>query len=128
MNKLGIEPIEKEKAKIEVNDNPNGVTVELHGKIDMQNPGAIFNPYFDKLHQKIVEHKVKEVIVDFGDLSLLNSSGIKVLIKWVTQLSRLKPDDKYKMRILYNKDITWQVTSLTPFTHLVPDLVSVEPK
>lgn len=122
-NKIGIDPCEKENAKIEVKDNDEGITVYFHGKINMQNPGAIFGPFFDELHQKIVDTGIKNVTADFTDLQFLNSSGLKSIIRWIMNDANLPDDKQYHIKILYNKEIGWQETSLTTFKDLVPDLV-----
>lgn len=125
-NKIGIEACEKESAKIEVEDNSDGVTVLFHGKINMQNPGAIFGPYFDELHHKIVDNDIKNVTADFTDLQFLNSSGLKSIIRWIMSDAALPEENQYTINILYNKEIGWQETSLTTFKDLVPDLVEDE--
>jgi hypothetical protein len=122
-NKIGIDPCEKENAKIEVKDNEEGITVYFHGKINMQNPGAIFGPFFDEMHQKIVDNGIKNVTADFTDLQFLNSSGLKSIIRWIMNDANLPDDKQYHIKILYNKEIGWQETSLTTFKDLVPDLV-----
>jgi hypothetical protein len=122
-NKIGIDPCEKENAKIEVKDNEEGITVYFHGKINMQNPGAIFGPFFDEMHQKIVDNGIKNVTADFTDLQFLNSSGLKSIIRWIMNDANLPDDKQYNIKILYNKEIGWQETSLTTFKDLVPDLV-----
>ena len=127
MNKLGLDDFNHENAKIEVADNASGVTVLFSGKINMKNPGEIFNPYLDQLHQKVVEVGIKDVNADFTNLSFLNSSGLKTLIRWIMQIARLDATKKYKIKILYTNKYSWQETSLTTFSSLVPDLVTEEP-
>lgn len=124
-NRIGIDACEKENAKIEVVDSEEdeGIIVYFHGKINMQNPGAIFGPYFDELHQKIIDAGIKNVIADFTDLQFLNSSGLKSIIRWIMNDASLDEDMQYGIKILYNKEIGWQETSLTTFKDLVPDLV-----
>ncbi len=126
-NKIGIDVCDKENAKIEVKDNSDGgITVYFHGKINMQNPGAIFGPYFDELHSKIVDSKIKNVIADFTDLQFLNSSGLKSIIRWIMSDAKLPEENQYTIKILYNKEIGWQETSLTTFKDLVPELIEDE--
>ncbi len=122
-NKIDIDTYEKENAKIEVADNDDGITVYFHGKINMQNPQAIFGPYFDELHHKILDKNIKKVTADFTDLQFLNSSGLKSIIRWIMNDASLPKDNQYYIKILYNKEIGWQETSLTTFKDLVPDLV-----
>lgn len=124
-NMIGIGECKKESASIGVKDNDDGegIIVHFHGKINMANPGVIFGPYFDELHEKIVENEVVDVTADFTDLQFLNSSGLKAIIKWIMKDAALSEDEQYSILILYNKDIGWQETSLTTFKDLVPDLV-----
>lgn len=122
-NKIGIDICEKESAKIEVKDSDEGIIVYFHGKINMQNPGAIFGPYFEELHQKIIDTGIKKVTADFTDLQFLNSSGLKSIIRWIMNDAALSEDIQYFIKILYNREIGWQETSLTTFKDLVPDLV-----
>lgn len=126
MNKLNIETIQEERIKIEVLDSDPGIKVIFQGDIDMEDPSGILDPLFSKLHEGVIENKVKDVLADFRDLTFLNSSGIKAVAKWIMKLTELDNDTKYHIKILHNKDITWQVTSLPTLTFLVPGAVQVE--
>ena len=126
MNKLKIEPINEDRIKIEVTDINDGIAIVFSGDIDMEDPGILLDPFFDKIHQGAVENNLKEVNADFTNLHFLNSSGIKTVAKWIMQLGELSSDSKYLIKILHNKDITWQVTSLPTLTFLVPGGVKIE--
>ena len=71
-----------------------------------------------------------KAIADINDASHVmlgqNSSGIKSVAKWIMKLSDLSTDVKYRITIIHNKDITWQVTSLPTLTFLVPGGVKIE--
>lgn len=123
-NKLGLPNFAKESAKIEIQDNPNGVTLIFSGKINMQNPSTVFTPFFNEVHKRIVEASVKSVVADFTKLVFLNSSGLKSIIRWIMLLANLDESQQYKVQIVYSTDIGWQETSLTTFKDLVPDLVT----
>jgi hypothetical protein len=125
-NKLGLPNFTKENANIEIQDTDEGVKLNFSGKINMQNPSAIFTPFFNKLHKKIVEAGVKKVNADFTGLVFLNSSGLKSIIRWVMLLANMDEEDQYSIHIVYSNDIGWQETSLTTFKDLVPDLVTDE--
>jgi len=126
MNKLGIEPVNEERIIIDVLDSPNGVTVKFSGDIDMEDPSIILDPLFEKVHNGVLENNYKEVMADFRELNFLNSSGIKAVAKWIMKLSEVDDIQKYIIKIVHNKDITWQVTSLPTLTFLVPGAVQVE--
>lgn len=126
MNKLNIEPVQKDKIKVEVTDNAEGLRVSFVGDIDMEDPSIILDPLFEKIHQGMVAKKIPFIVADFTGLTFLNSSGIKAVAKWIMKLAMLPPDQKYQIRIAHNKAITWQVTSLPTLTFLVPGAVKVE--
>ncbi len=126
MNKFGIEPVKEDRIKIDIVDKPNGVIVKFIGDIDMEDPSLILDPLFDKIHNGIIDNSFKEVIADFKALNFLNSSGIKAVAKWIMKLSEVDDERKYIIKIVHNKDITWQVTSLPTLTFLVPGAVQVE--
>jgi hypothetical protein len=126
MNKLNIEPVNQARISITVNDTSSGVGVSFVGDIDMQDPGEILDPLFDKIHNSCLSKGIKQVSLNFTQLNFLNSSGIKSIAKWIMKLVDLSDDKKYLITIIHNKDITWQVTSLPTLTFLVPGVVKVE--
>lgn len=126
MNQLNIQPISDDRIKIEADDIPDGLGIRFTGDIDMEDPGVILDPFFDQVHQGMISKKWKEVRADFTGLNFLNSSGIKSVAKWIMKLSDLSTDVKYRITIIHNKDITWQVTSLPTLTFLVPGGVKIE--
>lgn len=126
MNKLNIDPVQQDKLRVEVLDNGQGLTARFVGDIDMEDPGVVLDPLFEKIHQGMVARKIPFVVADFTALTFLNSSGIKAVAKWIMKLAMLPPDQKYQIRIAHNKAVTWQVTSLPTLTYLVPGAVKIE--
>ena len=126
MNQLNINSINEERIKINVTDSAEGLTITFSGDIDMEDPGVLLDPFFEQVHQGVIAKRLKEVTADFTGLNFLNSSGIKSVAKWIMKLGDLPSDDKYLIRIIHNKDITWQVTSLPTLTFLVPGGVRIE--
>ena len=124
MNRLNIEKIKQDRMEVEVFDDDANICVKFRGDIDMEDPGLFLDPFFDQLHEGMIDNKIKEVKADFKELNFLNSSGIKAVAKWIMKLTDVK--DKYKIRIIYNRDITWQVTSLPTLNFLIPGAVKVE--
>lgn len=90
------------------------------GCIDLQDPDPVITPFFNKVHDQVLETGIKEVILDFKDLNFLNSSGIKTITKWIMKIPTLADDKKYKMKLVYSEEITWQRTSLMILTYLAP--------
>lgn len=61
---------------------------------------------------KVVE---SDLILDFRDLKYLNSSGINMFSKFIIMSRR---EDKLKIKVLGNPDISWQKKSLINFQRL----------
>lgn len=125
MNKLSIESITQGNASIAVTDTADGVNVAIAGEIDMQDPSVILDPVFAKVHEGASAQGLKVVEFDVRKLTFLNSSGIKAIAKWIMKLASLGADKRYQIKILSNKEITWQATSLQTLTFLVPGGVVV---
>jgi hypothetical protein len=125
MNSLGIEQIRQGKVSIDVEDAPSGVSVAVVGEIDMQDPSVILDPLFEKVHSGVMAAGKKTVEFDLRQLTFLNSSGIKAIAKWIMNLAAVPADKKYVIRILQNKSISWQTTSLPTLTFLVPGAVQI---
>jgi hypothetical protein len=125
MNKLNIETIKQEKVTIDVQDTANGVKVIITGDIDMQDPGVLLDPLFEKIHSGAIAQGMKVIDLDVTGLTFLNSSGIKAIAKWIMKLATVDAGKKYTINILQNKGISWQATSLQTLTFLVPGSVNV---
>jgi hypothetical protein len=126
MNSLGIEPINQGKVAIDVKDTGSGVAVSIVGDIDMQDPSLILDPLFAKIHSGAMAAGLKVVDFDLRQLTFLNSSGIKAIAKWIMNLASVPADKKYVIKILQNKSISWQTTSLPTLTFLVTGAVQLE--
>ncbi|HNZ27014.1 MAG TPA: hypothetical protein PLG34_10780 [Spirochaetota bacterium] len=125
MNKLGIEDFTSEDINIKIEDFDGGIRVAFIGNIDSQDPDSSLMPFFDRINSKIIENDIKQIELDFLKLNFMNSSGIKVIVKWA-QLSLILPEHKsYKFRILANSRVSWQVNSLKFLTMLYPDLIEI---
>ena len=126
MNKLNIDGVKQDKVAIEVTDTASGISVNIIGDIDMQDPSIVLDPLFAKIHDGCVAAGIKQVDANLRQLTFLNSSGIKAIAKWIMKLSSTAADKKYIIKILQNKDITWQTSSLPTLTFLVPGVVQIE--
>lgn len=126
MNSLGIEQIKQGKVSIDVSDIPTGLAITIVGDIDMQDPSVVLDPLFDKVHKGAMASGLKVVNFDLRQLAFLNSSGIKGIAKWIMNLASAPADKRYVIKILQNKSVPWQVTSLPTLTFLVPGAVQIE--
>ncbi|MBP5706388.1 MAG: hypothetical protein J6W76_03805, partial [Spirochaetales bacterium] len=62
------------------------VCLEFNGDMDMQDPDSIFMPYLQDLHSQMSQNGIKKIQLDFRPLRFLNSSGIKLMVKWVQMI------------------------------------------
>lgn len=122
---LEIEDYITDSLSITIFDKEDFIEVNFLGEIDMLDPESLLLPFFEKIHHKIFELGLKEVHLNFENLNFLNSSGIKVLIKWI-QLVLLLPDEKkYEFKIYASSKIPWQINSLKLLSILSPTLIEV---
>ena len=127
MSKYATLGFKSDKVQIAVEDGDTVLTIKFKGKIDDADPGVFMDPTLEEIHQQIVAHALREVNADFTELSFLNSSGIKSLIKWIMRQTELADDQKYKINFLYSSRVTWQQTSLKALTYLAPKTVVALP-
>lgn len=111
--------------EIKIRNSEEVPTIKFVGSIDMEYPNKVLDPYFKTLHENILANKVKRIIVDFTDLSFLNSSGIKCFVLWVMKLQGLGADQGYKIDFLLTDDSPWQKDSIKFLLFLVPDLLAI---
>ena len=73
---------------MEINEIFSGdvLIIELHGRLD-----ALMSDKVNKYFAEIVEQNDKDIVIDFRDLSYINSTGLRILI--ITYKS-LKTKDK----------------------------------
>ncbi len=127
MSKFATLGFKNEKVQIAVDGGDGRLTIRFKGKIDDADPGIFMDPTLEEIHGQIVVNALTEVNADFTELSFLNSSGIKSLIKWIMRQTELADDQKYKINFLYSSRITWQQTSLKALTYLAPKTVVAMP-
>lgn len=111
--------------KYDENSHPYAY-VAFNGEIDMQDPDSSILPFFESIHNEIIKNEVKLIQLDFVPLKFLNSSGIKVLIKWVQSILVLPADKSYKVEILAKEDVAWQSNCLSLMSLLAPQLITIK--
>lgn len=124
-NRIGMDNFQKDDLKIEVKDGNNGkLNIFFIGRIYMLNPGEIVSPYLEELHTHMVSNGIKQVSVNFAGLHLLNSSGLKTIIRWFKMDEKLSEDKRYYIDLYYDEKVDWQETSLAMLTELFPDIIN----
>lgn len=102
------------------------VGLQFTGDMDMQDPDAVFMPYLQSLHSQMIQNGIKKIQLDFRPLRFLNSSGIKLMVKWVQMILVLPPDKVYSMEILANSAVAWQDNCLKLLSLLAPKLIKIK--
>ncbi|MBN2532769.1 MAG: hypothetical protein JXB88_07760 [Spirochaetales bacterium] len=103
-----------------------GTTVYISGCVNHPSPGMFIEPFITEVHNKILEKKIKEIVVNITDLRFLNSAGIRELVDWVMKLSALEEGKKYKIKFLCSSEYQWQESSMTTLVYLSPECTSKE--
>ena len=101
----------------------NGVLrITVAGAVEMREPGDVLTPYWNQVDQEVRRRKVKRVEVDLRDLNFMNSSGILTLVRWIT-LVKGHTADSYQLVLQYDRNVTWQRTSIPTLAKLAPNVV-----
>lgn len=121
-----FEPCKMEKAQVAVS-SPNGIPeIAFTGIIDMTDPFPILFPYLDQVHNEIVKQTSPRAVCNVSKLEFINSSGIKTLATWLSNIAALPKEKQYSVKIVYNSGITWQKTGLGALVYLAPEKIALE--
>lgn len=96
------------------------VRIVMSGAVEMRDPGEMLNPYWTSIDEEARRAGVAMVEVDVRDLGFMNSSGILTLVRWIT---KLKSSNAYKLTFVYDRNVTWQRSSLPTLGKLAPNVV-----
>jgi len=98
----------------------NVMRVVMSGAVEMRDPGDVLNPYWASIDEQARERSMQRVELDVRDLNFMNSSGILTLVRWIT---KLKNAPAYQLVLEYDRNVTWQRTSIPTLAKLAPAAV-----
>ncbi|HJW94682.1 MAG TPA: hypothetical protein VJ901_13770 [Thermoanaerobaculia bacterium] len=101
-----------------VHDTKMRLTVS--GAVEMRDPGELLNPFWTRIDQEARDRHLQAVEVDLRDLTFMNSSGILTLVRWIT---KLKVSNAYRLVFQYDRNVTWQRSSIPTLAKLAPNVV-----
>lgn len=101
-------------------DDDNVMRVVMSGAVEMRDPGDVLNPYWNAIDEQARDRSLKRVVLDVRDLNFMNSSGILTLVRWIT---KLKSAPAYQLVLEYDRNVTWQRTSIPTLAKLAPAAV-----
>jgi hypothetical protein len=96
--------------------------VLVKGAVEMRDPGELLNPYWTALDDDASAKNVERVELDLRDVTFMNSSGLLTLVRWITKL-KARPGQTYRLVLQYDRNVTWQRTSIPTLAKLAPATV-----
>ncbi|MEO7097550.1 MAG: hypothetical protein ABI175_30090 [Polyangiales bacterium] len=104
-------------------DDP--ATLELRGNADIAASGTL-GALIGRLHEELVAHGAREVIVDMVQLEFMNASAFNEIVSWLELVQELPPGRRYHMRFRSSDKILWQRRSLRTLSCFATDLIEIE--
>jgi hypothetical protein len=92
----------------------------MSGAVEMRDPGEMLNPFWTRIDLEARNRGLQSVEVDLRDLNFMNSSGILTLVRWIT---KLKVSNAYRLVFQYDRNVTWQRSSIPTLAKLAPNVV-----
>jgi hypothetical protein len=125
MSRDPINPLKTEGLQIIPQSGDDSMRVVMSGAVEMRDPGDVLNPYWNAIDEQARERSLRRVDLDVRDVSFMNSSGILTLVRWITKLKglQLKGENVYQLVLEYDRNVTWQRTSIPTLAKLAPAAV-----
>jgi hypothetical protein len=102
-----------------------GLTVVLTGNADLNVKSAL-DGFISAAHDEARRVRAEEVVVDVRGLEFMNSSCLKSLVWWISNVQDQTPEAQYRIVFLSSPALYWQRRSLNALACLASDLVSVQ--
>ena len=115
-----LAPLSAEGLSIVPRFDDGVLRVTISGAVEMREPGDVLNPFWLHVDEEARRHNIRKIEVDLRDLSFMNSSGILTLVRWIT---KAKAGSAYQIVLRYDRNVTWQRTSIPTLAKLAPNVV-----
>lgn len=123
MSETAFTPLSADGLSITPQPSGDTLRVKMAGAVEMRDPGELLNPYWNGLDDAARAKRLKRVEVDLRDVNFMNSSGILTLVRWITKAKTHAPDQAYTLVLQYDRNVTWQRTSIPTLAKLAPKIV-----
>lgn len=123
MTTESLPPLKTEGLHIVPQIGGDAIRLVMWGAVEMREPGDLLNPYWAAVDQQTRSRAAKRVELDLRDLNFMNSSGILTLVRWITRLKSHPPGEGYQLVLQYDRNVTWQRTSIPTLAKLAPNVV-----
>ena len=124
---LKLSPVSTSSFSVSASDSGGHVVLLLSGNADTLVLGR-FSGFMKTFHDEVSEAHVREVHVDTEKLYFMTSSCLKVLVAWLTSITELGADKRYRVVFVANPDLHWQRRSFEALRHIASGLVTVQPQ
>jgi hypothetical protein len=105
-NKHMIKDYKVESMIIKVNEDFDGkLVIYFEGQANIKDEHDIneMGGFLVRLHNEIISAGIKEVILNFEYLKMLNSECLKTLKQWFNLINNSDDHNKYKINLIYNQ-------------------------
>jgi hypothetical protein len=109
----------------EAREDGASVFVELRGTADIPAREPL-DRFIMRLHSETLRTGAKEIVMDLGKLEFMNSSCMKTLVSWLTDVQGLPVPSQYRICFRSNREILWQRRSLQALKCFADALVRIE--
>ena len=127
MNRIQVDNLHYENISLYITDIDDGIEIAFKGSIDMEFPHLTLDPYFQQVHEAVLLRKISHVYCNLQELSYINSSGIKSIMKWILDLTGMKDtDNSYHITFIISNEYKWQSASFEFVVQMCPGLIHIQ--
>jgi hypothetical protein len=101
------------------------LTATISGNADL-NVRLALERFLAAIHQEARQQHMDKVALDVRGLAFMNSSCLKSLVVWVTQIQDLPAAERYRITVVSSPTLYWQKRSLFAISSLASDIVTIE--
>ncbi len=114
--------------KIEIQFNADNVIDINFNGVMLADANKKVEHYINRIRKQILSHNIKKINIDFTQLKYMNSSGLKIIIRWLKENEDSTNKDRYIVKLYYDKNISWQELSFSNIIALFPNSMIEEGK
>ena len=109
----------------EANVSDGVLQATVSGNADL-NVRLALERFLAAVHDEARAQKLRTVSLDVRQLAFMNSSCLKSLVVWVTQIQDLPVEQRYQVMVRSSPTLYWQKRSLVAISSLASDIVTIE--
>ena len=122
---VGIQSVQDVDFAADATINEGALVATVSGNADL-NVRLALERFLSSLHAETRRLGLPKVTLDVRRLAFMNSSCLKSLVVWVTQIQDLPVAQRYKITLVSSPTLYWQKRSLFAISSLATDIVTVE--